>query len=74
MTPAVLPMSQRLGDLIHTSGLRNFRASARHYDAAGLSDFSGGVQLREEGAYERYVRSMVEGGVCWRDPHARRPS
>lgn len=74
MTSAVLPMSQRLGDLIHISGLRNFYATARHYDAAGLSDFAEGVQLRKEGAYERYVRTMVESGVCWRDPHARRPS
>jgi hypothetical protein len=65
-------MSQRLDDLIHRSGLRNFRATARHYDAAGTFDFAEGVQHREEGAYDRYVRGMIESGVCWRDPHARR--
>lgn len=72
MSSSVLPVSKRLQDLIHQSNLRNFKATARHYDAAGLSGFGDGVQLREESAYERYVRGMVEGGICWRDPEARR--
>lgn len=70
----VLPMSQRLVDLTHRSSLRNFKATARHYDAAAAGDFSDGVPMREEGAYERYVRGMIEGGICWRDPHAERLS
>jgi hypothetical protein len=61
-------------ELLHGSSLRNFRATARHYDAADLREFSDGVQLREESAYERFTRTLIESGICWRDPHARRVS
>lgn len=74
MISPVLPMSERIEALVQKSNLRNFRATARHFDAAGFSDFADGVQHREEGAYDRYVRGMIEGGICWRDPHARRAS
>ena len=71
---SVLPVSRRMEDLLHSSSLRNFRATARHYDAAGQPEFSDGVQRREESAYERYTRDLIESGICWRDPHARRSS
>lgn len=70
--PSVLPFSRRMEDLLHRSSLRNFRATARHYDAAALPEFADGAQLREDSAYERYARTLIESGICWRDPHARR--
>lgn len=71
MNKPVAPLSDRLEDMINRSNLRNFRATARHFDAAAEADFADGVQHREEGAYDRYVRSMVEGAICWRDVNAR---
>ena len=70
----VATMSRRFDDQLQRSQLRNFRAFAKYLDGLNAGDFSDGVQHRDEAAYERYVRTFIEGGICWRDPHARRPS
>lgn len=72
MMAVVAPISERLEKLVHASNLRNFRATSRHYDACGEREFAGVVQPQTDGSYDRYVRSMIEGGICWRDGKARR--
>ncbi|WP_430259824.1 hypothetical protein [Neorhizobium sp. IRS_2294] len=67
-------ISRAFEERLHQAQLRNFRAFVRHTDSVNAGDFADGVQAREEPAYERYARQMIEGGICWRDPHARRPS
>lgn len=72
MISPVTPVSERLETLIHQSWLRNFMATALHYDAAGISDCWDRLPASDGCSYDRYVRGVVEGGVCCRDATARR--
>lgn len=72
MSASVAPISARLDRLVDGSNLRNFRATAKHFDAAGEREFAGFVHPHSEEPYDRFAPSMVEGGICWRDPNAGR--
>lgn len=74
MMVILAPMSDRLERIVHVSDLRNFRATCRHYDAAGTRELSVVPQPADEAPYDRYARSMIESGICWRDVNARRAS
>lgn len=64
-------MSSRLSDIILRAQMRNYRAFCKHEDARHMRQFDTGM-LRDESAYERFVRDHIEGGICWRDQAARR--
>lgn len=74
MSPLDHPMSQKLFDQIDTAHRRNPRVVTLHYWAEASCGHGHGAICRENDTYDFYVNEMIERGICWRDPHARRPS
>lgn len=72
MISPVTPVSERLETIVSQSWLRNFKATALHYDAARLADCRDCLPASDGCSYDRYVRGILEGGICCQDATARR--
>ncbi|AYD00005.1 hypothetical protein [Neorhizobium sp. NCHU2750] len=68
------PMSQKLFDQIDAAHRRNPRVVTLHYRAEASCEPGQGAICRDRDTYDFYVNEMIERGICWRDPHARRLS